>query len=31
MKKREFDRLIIQGRLMLKLSFYPKLDIEGWR
>ena len=31
MKRREFDRMIKEGRLMRILSFYPKVDIEGWK
>ena len=29
--KRDFDRMIAEGRLMLFLSFYPKVDLEGWK
>ena len=31
MRRKEFDRMIKEGRLMRILSFYPKLDIEGWK
>jgi len=31
MTKKEFARMITQGRLMLKLSFYPKIDLDGWK
>ena len=27
----DFDRLIKQGEMIVMLSFYPKVDLEGWK
>lgn len=27
----EFDRLIAEGLMMIRLNFYPKIDLEGWK
>ncbi len=30
-KLSEFDRLIAEGLTIIKLKFYPKIDLGGWK
>jgi len=30
-KLSEYDRMIAEGLMIIKLNFYPKVDLEGWK